>query len=339
MKKANWGIIGLGNIAQKFAEGFVGIENSCIKGIASSNLNRLSEFQKNFNINENYCFSNYQDLINCAAIDIIYITLPHSLHYEWILRCINKEKNVIVEKPATINYEQILNLKKKISSKKFFFAEAFMYRYHPQISKVIEIIKDKKIGNLVEMESYFGLNLMEKKILFGIQKKKKINEKSRLFDKSLGGGAILDLGCYPSSMSLLIASLKSNFKDVILKNKSVEIYKTGVDIDASTKLVFDNEFISFIGTSFKKDLGKKTIIKGDAGEIIIEDSWHGNPSKVVINGKINQIINIDAKSNIYSYEIEIFSKNFLEKNYEVEYPGVKFTETFLNMKILDKWLN
>ena len=140
-------------------------------------------------------------------------------------------------------------------------------------------------------------------------------------------------------MSLLIASLKSNFKDVILKNKSVEIYKTGVDIDASTKLVFDNEFISFIGTSFKKDLGKKTIIKGDAGEIIIEDSWHGNPSKVVINGKINQIINIDAKSNIYSYEIEIFSKNFLEKNYEVEYPGVKFTETFLNMKILDKWLN
>lgn len=339
MRKANWGIIGLGNIAYKFAYGFAGIDNSCIKGIASHNLDKLSEFRKNFKINKNYCFSNYQDLIDCEEIDIIYITLPHSLHYEWIIKCLNKKKNTVVEKPATINFEQILNIKKKCSSKKIFFAEAFMYRYHPQINKVIEIIKDKKIGNLLKMESYFGINLMEKQILFGIKKKKKINEQSRLFDKNLGGGAILDLGCYPSSMSLLIASLKSKFKSVRLKEKNVEIYKTGVDVDSYAKLVFDNEFTSLIGTSFKKDLGKHTIIKGDTGEITIEDSWHGNPSIISINGKNNEIIKINAKTNIYSYEIEIFSKNFLENNFEIKYPGVEFNETFLNMKILDDWLN
>ena len=172
-----------------------------------------------------------------------------------------------------------------------------------------------------------------------LREKKKINEKSRLFDKNLGGGAILDLGCYPSSMSLLIASLKSDFKDVVLKDKNVELFKTGVDINSYTKLVFDNEFISFIGTSFNKNLGKQTRIKGDIGEIIIEDSWHGNPSKIFINSKKNETVNIEAKSNIYTYEIEIFSKNFLENNYEIEYPGVKFNETFLNMKILDNWLN
>jgi len=339
MEKANWGIIGLGNIAREFANGFAGVENACIKGIASNNLNRLSEFKKKFNINENYCFSNYQDLIDCKQIDIIYITLPHSLHYEWIIKCLNKEKNTIVEKPATINFEQISNIKKKIFSKNFFFAEAFMYRYHPQINKVIQLIREKKIGNLINMESYFGVNIMEKKTLFGIKRKKKINEKSRLFDKNLGGGAILDLGCYPSSMSLLIASLKSDFTEVVLKDKNVELFKTGVDINSYAKLVFDNEFVSFIGTSFNKSLGKQTKIKGDIGEIIIEDSWHGNPSKIFINSKNNETVNIEAKSNIYSYEIEIFSKNFLENNYEIEYPGVKFNETFLNMKILDNWLN
>ena len=172
-----------------------------------------------------------------------------------------------------------------------------------------------------------------------LKKKKKINEQSRLFSKSLGGGAILDLGCYPSSMSLLIASLKSNFKNVILKEKNVEIYKTGVDIDSYTKLVFDNEFTSFIGTSFKKDLGKQTIIKGDTGEIVIEDSWHGNPSKISVSGKNNEIIEMKGKTNIYSYEIEMFSKNLLENNFEIKYPGVEFNETFLNMKILDDWLN
>ena len=121
--------------------------------------------------------------------------------------------------------------------------------------------------------------------------------------------------------------------------KNVEIYKTGVDVDSYAKLVFDNEFTSFIGTSFKKDLGKRTIIKGDSGEITIEDSWHGNPSIISISGKNNEIIKINAKTNIYSYEIEIFSKNFLENNFEIKYPGVEFNETFLNMKILDDWLN
>ena len=79
MKKANWGIIGLGNVAQEFADGFVGLKNACIKGIASNNLIRLSEFKKRFSVNESYCFSNYQDLIDCKEIDIIYISLPHSL--------------------------------------------------------------------------------------------------------------------------------------------------------------------------------------------------------------------------------------------------------------------
>ena len=339
MEKANWGIIGLGNIAREFANGFAEAENACIKGIASNNLNRLSEFKNKFNINENYCFSNYQELIECEEIDIIYITLPHSLHYEWIIKSLNNEKNTIVEKPATINFEQISNIKKKFHSKNFFFAEAFMYRYHPQIKKLIQLIKEKKIGNLINMESYFGVNIMEKKTLFGIKRKKKINEKSRLFDKRLGGGAILDLGCYPSSMSLLIASLKSDFTDVIIKDKNVELFKTGVDINSYAKLVFDNEFMSFIGTSFNKDLGKRTKIKGDIGEIIIEDSWDGNNSKIFINSQNNEIINIKAKSNIYSYEIEIFSKNFLENNYEIKYPGMKFKETYLNMKILDNWLN
>ena len=339
MKKVSWGILGIGNIAQKFAEGFFDVGNAYIKGIASKNFERLSEFKKKFSIKENYCFSNYEDLINCKEIDIIYITLPHSFHHEWIIKCLNKEKNIVVEKPATISFDQMSSIKNIFFKKKIFFAEAFMYRYHPQIKKVINLIKEKKIGNLLSMESYFGINLMEKKSLFGIKRKKKINEKSRLFNKNLGGGAILDLGCYPSSMSLLIASLKSTFTDVELKDKNVELYKTGVDINSYTKLVFDNEFISSIGTSFNKNLGKQTKIKGDLGEMIIEDSWHGNPSKIIINGKNNEIYNIEAKSNIYSYEIEIFSKNLLDQNYEIEFPGVKFSETFLNMKILDNWLN
>ncbi len=338
MEKANWGILGLGNIAEKFIEGFEYVKNAKLKGIASKKKEKLEKFKKKLNLEERYCFSNYEDLIKCKEIDIIYITLPHSMHHENILKCFKNNKNVIVEKPAVINLNEIINLKKKIN-KNLFFAEAFMYRYHPQIYKLIELIKGNHIGNLIEMESYFGVNLMKKKILFFFTKNKKINENHRLFNKNLGGGAILDLGCYPSSMSILIASLKSDFKKVEVQDKKLDFYKTGVDINSFATLNFDNNFKSYIGTSFNNNLGKKTIIKGEKGTLIIDDSWHGEPSKITIIGESKDIFNIDSVNNIYSYEIEKFSENIIEKNYKIKYPGMSFDETLINIKILNSWLN
>ena len=128
-----------------------------------------------------------------------------------------------------------------------------MYRYHPQTAKVISLIKNNEIGDLVSMESNFGINLIEKRNIFGF-KRIKFNKKSRLFNKSLAGGCILDLGCYPSSLSLLIAKIKdSNNLKVVLKNSKVEYSTSDVDIDSYTDLHFSNGFISSIGCSFKKN--------------------------------------------------------------------------------------
>ena len=189
------------------------------------------------------------------------------------------------------------------------------------------------------MESYYGINLMKKKFLFLFTKNKTINKNHRLFNKKLGGGAILDLGCYPSSMSILIASLKSDFKKIQVKDKKLDFYKTGVDINSFATLHFDNNFVSYIGTSFQNNLGKKTIIKGEDGTIKIEDSWHGEPSKIFVEGKYNEAFNINSDKSIYSYEIENFSNNILQNNFNVKYPGMSFEETFLNAKIIDEWLN
>ena len=338
MKEINWGVIGLGSIAEKFIEGFKNVENAKLKAIASKNSYKLNKFKKRFNLDENYCFSNYTDLIESNDIDIVYITLPHSMHYENILKCFKSNKNVITEKPAVISLEEIKNLKNNFNNK-IFFAEAFMYRYHPQLTKVIELIKNNYIGNLIEMKSYYGVNLMKKKFLFFFTKNKTINKNDRLFNKNLGGGAVLDLGCYPSSMSILIASLKSHFKKVEVKDKKLDYYKTGVDINSFATLNFDNGFVSYIGTSFQNNLGKKTVIKGEDGTIKIEDTWHGEPSKIFVEGKYNEVFNISSNKSIYAYEIEKFSENILENNFKVKYPGMNFDETFLNTKIIDEWLN
>ena len=341
MKQVKWGIIGLGNIALKFAEGFQYTKNAKLFAISSRNKNKLLTFKNKFQIGDNYCFTNYDNLLECKDLDIIYIALPNSFHHEWIIKSIDKGKNILVEKPATLSFAQMDNIKNSLKDKNIFFSEAFMYRYLPQIPKVLDLLKNNVIGNLVSMESFFGFDVLGRKKIFGIKLKKKLNKNNRLYNKELGGGAILDLGCYPVSMSILIASLipKFDFNKIKVLNKKKDIGLTGVDMNSFAELDFGNSFKSTIGTSFTQDLGKKTKIIGSKGELILEDTWHGNPSLINISGENKEKIEVECHKNIYKYEIDILSKCILENKKEPNFPGMTINETLENMRILDKWLN
>ena len=345
MTQVKWGIIGLGNIALKFSEGFQYTKNAKLFAISSRNKNKLQAFKNRFQIDDNYCFTNYDSLLECKDLDIVYIALPHSLHYEWVMRSIEKEKNILVEKPATVNFLQMTNIKNNLKDKNIFFSEALMYRYHPQISKVIELLKNNVIGNLVSMESLFGFDALGRKKIFGIKLnklKKKPDRNNRLYNKELGGGAILDLGCYPVSFSIFIASLISKFDFIKTKvlNKKKEIGPTGVDMNSFAELYFENNFKSTVGASLTQNLGKKTKIIGTKGELVLNDTWSPfNPSLIQINGENKETIEIECHDNIYTYEIEALSKCILENKKEPDFPGITLNETLKNMKILDEWLN
>jgi predicted dehydrogenase len=233
------------------------------------------------------------------------------------------------------------DVQNKLLNKNLLFTEAFMYRYHPQIIKVIKLIRENAIGKLISMESFFGMDILTKKNLFGFKKIKKLNKDSRLYNKDLGGGAILDLGCYPVSISQLIASLIPDIdcNNIKVLNKKKEIGSTGVDLDSYAELQFDNKFKSKIGASFTKNLGKETRIIGEKGELLIESTWHGDPSIIKIKGEKSYEINVKCNENIFSYEIRNISKSVLENKKESIYPGMSLVETLLNMKILDEWLN
>ena len=342
MKQVNWGIIGLGGIASKFADGFQFTKNARLFAISSKNENRLLEFKNKFQIDENYCFSNYDSLLECKDLDVVYIALPHSFHHEWVIKSIEKGKNILVEKPATVNFSQMENIKNNLKNKNIFFSEAFMYRYHPQIPKIVDLLKNKIIGNLISMESFFGFNALTKRKIFGIKFKKKPNKYNRLFSKELGGGAILDIGCYPVSFSIFVASLisKIDFNRIEVLNKKKEIGPTGVDMDSFAELNFGNNFKSKVSASLIKDLGKKTKIIGTKGELIIEDTWSPtNISLINVTGENKETIKIKCHNNVYAYEIDTLSTCILENKKEPNFPGMTINETLENMRILDKWLN
>ena len=149
----------------------------------------------------------------------------------------------------------------------------------------------------------------------------------------------LDLGCYTTSLSLLIASL---IKNINYKNFKLKMLKkfgsTGVEIDAEGELIFEGGFISKV-KSFEKNIGNKTIIDGAKGSLTIKDTWFGKGEiDKIINGK-KTIIRNEQNKNIYSYQIEAISRCLLENKNEIFFPGFRIEDTLQNTKILENWLN
>ena len=341
MNKINWGIIGLGNIAKSFSEGFKNVKNSKLLSISSKNIKKLEYFKNRLNIEEKYVFKSYQELLSCNDIDIVYIALPNSLHYEWIINAIEKNKRILTEKPAVLNFADAKKIEKKILEKNIFFSEGYMYRYSPQIKKIMDIINSKEMGVPLSMETSFGLNLLIKKKFFFFNKRKKIDPNNRLFNKNLGGGCIFDLGCYPTSFSLLVASqIKNiNHKKFKIDNIKKKIGPTGVDIDSECELFFEGGFNSKIKTSFEKNFGNKSVINFEKGRLIINDTWLGTDGiDIIVDEKKNTIENKLAR-NIYSYQIEMISKSIIEKRNETFFPGFTIEDTLINTKILENWIN
>ena len=341
MKKINWGIIGLGNVARNFSEGFSDLNNAKLLAISSLSETKLNYFRNKYKINKNYIYKNYQELLNCKDIDIVYLALPNSLHYEWVLKAIKSSKKVFVEKPAFLKADHAKNIKDKILNRNLFFTEGYMYRYYPQILDVIELIKSGQLGKVVSMESFFCKNILTKKKFFFFEKQKKIDPCHRLFNKELGGGCILDLGCYPVSFSVLIASLMKeiDYRKFKLKNIKRENSIMDVDIDAEAEISFDNIFTSKIKSSFKKSIGSHTVINCEKGNLFIKNTWSSNIEIIQnIDGK-RKFLKNKLKKNIYSYEIENISNDIIEGKNKPSFPGVTIEETKINTEILESWLN
>ena len=338
MKRINWGIIGLGNIANHHLKSFKKLLNCKLKGIASRNLENLKNFKKNINVDEKFCFNNYEDLIKNSEIDIIYIALPNSCHYEWINKCIDYDKHILVEKPITENFFQLEKIKNKLLQKKskVLIYEGFMYKYHSQIKKVLDLVNNNEIGEIEKIVSSFGVNLLTKKYFWIFKKKKKIDKESRLFNKKLGGGCILDLGCYPVSfITMLLEKLNFiNFEDYKVLNKKVEIGETGVDIDSKIEMKVNGKITIKLSSSFKQNIGFATKIHGSRGSIEIINTWTGSPSIILKKENNKNIIRFDQIDDIYFDQLNIISNDLLNKS-----NGQNIDNMLLNMKIIDQWLN
>ena len=253
-----WGIVGLGNMAQKFANAIKETNNAKLLAISSLNSEKLESFGNKFQIDKNFVFDSYKDLITCKEIDAVYIATLNNTHLNLIKSCAENKKNILCEKPVTLNFDEANEAANYITKHNVLFYEAIAYYSHGQTKNLITLLNEKKIGKIIAINSTFGFKV------------KRVKPKSRIFDKSLGGGAILDIGCYPLSLLNLIFRNNKNIKFI---NAKGSFSSTGVDDAAEANLVVEDRIDAYIKISFKENLENKLIIKGENGSLIVPNPW------------------------------------------------------------------
>ena len=330
-----WGILGLGRAANSFAEAIKEVENAELVSIASLSKSKLKFFGNKYNIVKNLRFNTYDDLINNNEVDAVYIATLNNTHAELTIKLAEANKNILCEKPMALNESEAKQVFVELTKSKVLFLEAIAYRSHPQTKVLNKLILENEIGQIENIKSSFG---------FSARNFFKFIPKHRLFSKKLGGGAICDIVCYPSSFSLLIARLLQK-KDQELKfdleNVTGKINFRGTDDEAHVKIIFRNQFEAELDVAITKKMENSIIISGSKGKMIIRDPWLPN-KKVILEvlTKSNKYEKeIISKYSIYANSIKYASDLIEIKETKCEFPLMTLEDSMINMQILNKWKN
>ena len=319
----NWGIIGLGNMGQKFARAITETNNSNLVGVASKDKNKIKNFESKHNFKDLIMYNNYDEIIQDKNIAAIYIATLNNTHFELIKKCSENNKYILCEKPFTLNYDESREVFDCIIKNNTIFYEGFAYRSHPQTKIIQDIVQNNELGEIKNIQSSFGFKI------------NKIKPDSRLFNKKLGGGAILDVGCYPLSILNLFYKDPDSYKFL---NTKGNLTHTNVDDFAEAEIEINKKIRCQIKVSFKENYQNKTIIEGQKGKLIINSPWL--PDKQT-NLEISQgssyykkIVNSDL--SLYANQIEKVSDNF-EKNKKDDKFLVNIQSSLAIMKNMSIW--
>tara|TARA_Y100000992_G_scaffold71966_1_gene45198 strand:- start:2537 stop:3565 length:1029 start_codon:yes stop_codon:yes gene_type:complete len=338
-KIIKWGLIGLGNASLNLAKEFNKIDNSKLIAIASKTNTKLEEFKKKFNISNENAYSDYEKIFKNKEIDIIFIGLPNTLHEKFCLKALEHNKHVLVEKPITINFESFLRIKNQFNKKNLLLEEGTANKHHPFYKNVIDILSKIKPSNIYKIRSSFGNDALGGKKIFGFRLKK-ININKRLFNKTLGGGAILDGAIYPISLIVDILTLfsKDYLEDFNIYESSKKISK---NIDLNSKIYAKTKKIEIeIETSLIKDLSNNLEIYSKNEIIKIENIFNISSNSVIQiekNGDTKIVTNID-KNNSYYHEIREISQLLIKNIDNDENFQKEFFKIEKNFELLSKWL-
>jgi predicted dehydrogenase len=322
-----WGILGTGKIARILATAITESDDGVLATVGSRDAERAGSLAAEFGARP----GSYDAVVRDAAVDLVYVGTHHPLHREWAVRAAEAGKHVLCEKPMAMRYDDAVEIIDAARCNDVLLLEAFAYRYHSQTEVVVDLLKSKRVGELRLVDASFGYDAGS-------------DPRNYLHDRDLGGGSILDVGCYTTSMAHLVVAAAAGVPTVAIEHVAAggRLNAAGVDVASAATLVFENgRGLARVACAIDTNLESTVQIYGSAGKITVLSPWLpgriGDTARVIVeqwDGSASAV-NIPVETDVYT--VEVNAVNRMVRNHERS-PGVMTWEDSLaNMRTLDLW--
>ncbi|WP_199808286.1 Gfo/Idh/MocA family protein [Streptomyces sp. NRRL S-1022] len=260
-QSVRWGILATGGIAATFAADLVDLPDAEIVAVASRRREPAEAFAERFGVARAY--GDWESLARDPDIDVVYVATPHSAHRAAAGLCLAAGRNVLCEKPFTLNLREAEELVALAREHDRFLMEAMWMYCNPLVRRLKALVDDGAIGDVRTVQADFGLA-------------GPFPAAHRLRDPALGGGALLDLGVYPVSFAqLLLGEPDGVAARAVLSEE-------GVDLQTGALLSWDSGALASVHCSIVGGTGATASVTGTRGRIDIPSGFF-HPDRLVLH--------------------------------------------------------
>ena len=271
----------------------------------------------------------YANLLDDKSVDAVYIATPHPMHAEWAIRAAEAGKHVLCEKPIGMNAAEADAIIDAARRHDVFLMEAFMYRTHTQTEALTKLVRSGEVGKIRLIEASFGYA-------------RAFDPTLRQYDPALGGGGILDVGCYPVSMARLIAGAVAGkpFADPLTVQGAGYLGATGVDEWAAATLTFPDGLIAQVATGVALAQANVVHLFGTEGRIEVASPWwcsgrQGGRGVITVTrtGEEPREVVVETEDWLYAIEADTVALHVADR----QSPAMSWDDSLGNMRALDAW--
>ncbi len=311
-KPLHWGILGTGRIARKFAGQLGEASRAKLVSVGSRGVESAKDFAGQYG---SPAVGDYDAVLADPQVEAVYISLPNSLHHRWTIRALNKGKHVLCEKPIAgdaAEAEEMFDTARRCGR---VLVEAFMYRFHPAIGRLIETVRGGAIGDVKLIRSHFTFN--------------RLDPADVRFQPRLAGGSMMDVGCYCINLSRALAG-----GEPTAVHAAAHLHASGVDDYAAGTLDFGGQTLAVFTCGMSVEADRTTYIGGSEGYIAIDCPWFcdGSFTLVTDKGDTRHTVRVEATAGLYALEADGLAAAAHEG---VDVP-VTEADSLGNMRVLDQ---
>jgi predicted dehydrogenase len=283
-RPVRWGFLGAGWIADKVGRDVVASPDNELVAIGARSASRAAELAANVGANAR-CYGSYDELVNDAEVDVVYVATPHSHHHEHALLALRAGKPVLVEKAFTLTAREAREVIGAAAAQELFCMEAMWMRTNPLVRVAQALVGDGGIGQVLSVTADHGQRF-------------DFDPRGRLFAMDLGGGALLDLGVYSITAAWLFLGRPGSVAT------TGELSPTGSDLTTAMQWAYDDGRFAQVSCTARSLTPTTATVVGTDGWLRLERPFYDPPRMVVSTSDGERTVERGDNPHPYGHEID-----------------------------------